>query len=57
MEDKLQGRQPQQKTTFNNWVLAKLALKHLKVKSHRAQNNCQLTFQIFEKMEDDLQGR
>ena len=36
---------------------AELALVSMYVKSCKAQNNCPLNFPIFEKMEDDLQGR
>ena len=52
-EDNLQKRQPQYKITFNNWKSARHALKIVSVNSCKAQHNVQL----FEKVDDDLQGR
>ena len=43
--------------TFNHWNSAKLALKHLLEKSFKAQQTFQLNFPIFEKSDDDVQGR
>ena len=37
-----EGRQPQQKMTYNNWESAKLGLKQLQVKFCDDQNNFKL---------------